>query len=358
MVSNFVKFYSSDSSLEVIFILAEEGYEFDSAELVLSNTDGSLITRPLTKVPEGYSYEFEENIISHYGEWKGQVVLYSGNNSYVSSKVVITIEDDLLSERPPKLTDIYSWTSLKRYADDLVDELKQAVLSVEGIENTFNTNELERQGQFETAEQSRQTTFETNEDIRQSQELEREKAEATRQTVFDGNEAIRIETFNANEATRQENETARQKAESQRQATFETYEIERQSAELVRVSAEEQREIDHANRSAELAGKADKKQEDWITPTLLNGATGDIQFRKNQFGRVEFRGKITGSQGRSVFALPTGYRPLNMFRTLAKFNTVSNEARSVYITNTGVVYFEQPYGTYEVYFDTISFSAD
>ena len=139
---------------------------------------------------------------------------------------------------------------------------------------------------------------------------------------------------------------------------YETAEQGRVSAESIRVENENQRQIDHANRSAELAGKADKKQEDWITPTLLNGATGNIQFRKNQFGRVEFIGTATGSQGRSVFTLPTGYRPLNVFRTLAKSSATSNEARSVYITKTGVVYFEQPYGTYEVYFDTISFSAD
>ena len=280
VVSNLVKFYSSDSALEVIFILAEEGYEFDSAELVLSNTDGSLITRPLTKVPEGYSYEFEKNIISHNGEWKGQVVLYSGNNSYVSSKVVITIEDDLLGEQPPKLTDIYSWTSLKRYADSLTEELKQAVLSVEGIEDTFNANELGRHTTFETAEQLRQTTFNAseserdttfnaNEDIRQIQELEREVSETARQTVFDDNEASRFETFNTNEATRQLNETTRQQSENERQSTFETNEIERQttfevaeqerqSAELIRIENEEGRKIDHENRSAELAGKADK----------------------------------------------------------------------------------------------------
>ena len=336
-----VKFYSSDSALEVIFILAEEGYEFDSAELVLSNTDGSLITRPLTKVPEGYSYEFEKNIITHHGEWKGQVILNSSNDTYVSSKVVITIEDDLLSERPPTLTDVYSWTSLKRYADELTEELKQAVLRVEGIEDNFNENETARQSQFETSEHSRQTTFETNESerdvtfstnetTRQTQELEREGAETKRKTVFDGNEASRDEIFNANEATRQLNETSRQQAENQRQSTFETNESERQttfetaeqerqSAEQERVSAEEQRKTDHANRSAELAGKADKKQEDWITPTLFNGWTDyggaleTVGYMKDEFGFVHIKGMVkSGSVGYILFILPEGYRPLNI----------------------------------------------
>ena len=46
--------------------------------------------------------------------------------------------------------------------------------------------------------------------------------------------------------------------ETERQTTFETAEQERQSAEQDRVNAEVQRKIDHANRSAELDGKADK----------------------------------------------------------------------------------------------------
>ena len=353
IVSNLVKFYSSDSSLEVIFILAEEGYEFDSAELVLSNTDGSLITRPLTKVPEGYSYEFEENIIPHYGEWKGQVVLYSGNDSYVSSKVVITIEDDLLGERPPTLTDVYSWTSLKRYADGLIDELKQAVLSIEGVEDTFNENETVRQSQFSTAEQSRQTTFETNESerdrtfesnetTRQAQELEREKAESQRQTVFEDNESSPFETFNANEATRQVNETTRQRAETQRE-----------SAESSRVSAEEQRKTDHANRSAELAGKADKKQEDWITPTLVNGATGNVQYRKNQMGRVEFRGRLKMGNQNYAFILPSGYRPSDSSLVVLPEFPSGSTTRRVSITNAGLFYVYNS-SEKEVSLDTLS----
>lgn len=55
--------------------------------------------------------------------------------------------------------------------------------------------------------------------------------------------------------------------------------------------------------------KANKVQEAWITPTLQNGATGDIQYRKNQQGRVEFRGSITFiSDGLAVLTMPVGYR--------------------------------------------------
>src|SRR5699024_9884433 len=121
------------------------------------------------------------------------------------------------------------------------------------------------------------------------------KAEGQRQTVFDNNEANRTETFNANEATRQENETTRQQAEA------------------IRVENENQREIDHANISAELSGKADKKQEDWITPTLLNGFKGVAndtvpQFYKNSLGEVLIHGYVNGGQSeQTIFTLPNGY---------------------------------------------------
>ena len=315
-ISDETKFYTSDTDLELGFELKETEYTFESAEIVLLNVDDrSLVTRTVAKNLGSFTYELEDDITAHYGEWRGQLRFEQAGEIYVSSPVKFRIENDLSNDRPPQLSDVQSWVSLKRYADGLVDELKQAVLSIEGVEDTFNENELERQSQFTNAEQSRQDTFEnaesernetfeSNEAIRQAQELERGKAEVKRQTVFDGNEANRTETFNTNEATRQENETARQQAETQRV-----------TAESSRASAEEQRKIDHANRSVELAGKADKKQEDWITPTLLNGFKGVAndtipQFYKNSFGEVLIHGYVIGGKSdQSVFILPEGYRP-------------------------------------------------
>ena len=311
IISDETKFYTSDTALELGFELKETEYNFESAEIVLLNVDDrSLVTRPVAKSLSSFTYELEDDITAHYGEWRGQLRFEQDGEIYVSSPVKFRIENDLSNDRPPQLSDVQSWVSLKRYADGLVDELKQAVLSVEGIEDTFNANELTRQTTFEMAEKSRQTTFETNESgrdetfstnetTRQSQELEREKAEATRQTVFDDNEANRTETFNANEATRKANEEARELAENERE------------------NAEAQREIDHANRSAELDGKANKQQEAWITPTLLNGWTDfnptnfpSASYYKSEFGEVSLQGLITGGANSTIaMQLPNGYRP-------------------------------------------------
>lgn len=288
-ISDETKFYTSDTALELGFELKEADYSFESAEIVLLNIDDrSLVTRPVSKVLSNFTYELEDDIIAHYGEWRGQLRFEQAGEIYVSSPVKLRIENDLSNERPPQLSDVQSWVSLKRYADSLIGELKQAVLSVEGIEDTFNENETVRQSQFETAEQSRQMTFETN-------------------------ESERDETFNTNETTRQTQELERETAETTRREA----ETQRASAESSRVSAEAQRKIDHENRSVELDGKANKKQEAWITPTLLNGwyairPSEPPQYMKDEFGFIHFRGAISKGESATsniAFQLPYGYRP-------------------------------------------------
>lgn len=61
-------------------------------------------------------------------------------------------------------------------------------------------------------------------------------------------------------------------------------------------------------------GKANKAQEAWITPTLLNGwssfAGAPVQFMKDQFGFVHLKGVLTtGTKAQRSFTLPVGYRP-------------------------------------------------
>jgi len=60
--------------------------------------------------------------------------------------------------------------------------------------------------------------------------------------------------------------------------------------------------------------KADKLQEDWITPTLINGwvgTNGIPQYFRDQLGIIHFRGALSPTNKTSpvAFALPIGYRP-------------------------------------------------
>ena len=291
IISDETKFYTSDTALELVFKLKETEYTFESAEIVLLNIDDrSLVTRPVTKVNNDFMYELDDDIIPHYGEWRGQLRFEAGE-TYVSSPVKFRIENDLSNDRPPQLSDVQSWVSLKRYADKLTEELKQAVLSVEGIEDTFNVNELERQDKFETAEQSRQTTFEmaeserdetfvANENTRQTQELEREGAETTRQQA----ENQRQSTFETKE--------------TERKNTFEAAEQERQQAESIRIENENQRKTDHVNRSAELASKADK--------VVINNLIRNGDFSNGTTGWSDYGSKIAVEDSKRLKVINNG----------------------------------------------------
>ena len=126
--SDQTKFYTSDTALELNFQLKEVEYDFDSAEIILLNIDDrSLVTRPVTKSAEGFTYELEDDIVEHYGEWKGQLKFNEGGEIYVSSPVVFRIENDLNNDRPPQLTDIRDWETLRKNAKELIAEMGDIV---------------------------------------------------------------------------------------------------------------------------------------------------------------------------------------------------------------------------------------
>ena len=88
--------------------------------------------------------------------------------------------------------------------------------------------------------------------------------------------------------------------------------------------------------------KANKVQESWRTPTLINGATTDvddpIMYRKNNFGVVEFKGRFNSiGGGVPSIALPIGYRTGSL--KSRRFPIISNVNTATYITiQNGSVY--------------------
>ena len=81
--------------------------------------------------------------------------------------------------------------------------------------------------------------------------------------------------------------------------------------------------------------KANKVQEAWITPTLINGWTGNLQYRKNEFENVEFRGGVTGGMvGTPITTIPAGYRPAINYLFMA-MNGYNNTYATGYVTTAG-----------------------
>ena len=150
--SDETKFYTSDTALELNFQLKEVEYDFDSAEIILLNIDDrSLVTRPVDKSAEGFTYELEDDIVEHYGEWKGKLKFNEGGEIYVSSPVSFRIENDLNNDRPPQLTEVNTWKNLRVIADGLIADIRSELESFEEKLLEIETAESERQ----SAEQQR-----------------------------------------------------------------------------------------------------------------------------------------------------------------------------------------------------------
>ena len=109
----------------------------------------------------------------------------------------------------------------------------------------------------------------------------------------------------------------------------------------------------------ELSGKANKKQEAWITPALLHGATGTVQYRKTETGRVEFRGTLRSNTGDSLFVLPTGYKPSDDCIFIAPLsNHLDDTTRRFLIKSNGAFFGGVTYGDFEFNLNGLSFPVD
>ena len=76
--------------------------------------------------------------------------------------------------------------------------------------------------------------------------------------------------------------------------------------------------------------KANKVQEAWITPTLLNGFTGDVRYRKTETGMLQIVGKLEsptalGSEVLDIFTLPIAYIPVRFSNSVpGKFEIIED----------------------------------
>lgn len=141
-----------------------------------------------------------------------------------------------------------------------------------------------------------------------------------------------IDDWEQLEKIRQTNEQQRELVESKRQ----TNELVRLANEADRVNAESIRAEFYEGFESELDKKVNKIQEDWITPTFLNGATGTIKYRKNELGNTEISGRLTVVTSGVALVLPVGYR-ISDSRIFIVSNNLPGAINSfkLYITNGG-----------------------
>ena len=432
--SDETKFYTSDTALELNFQLKEVEYDFDSAEIILLNVDDrSLVTRPVTKNADGFTYELEDDIVAHYGEWKGQLKFDEGGEIYVSSPVSFRIENDLTNDRPPQLTEVNTWKNLRKIADGLIADIRselesvaEQLLEIESAESERQQAETQRassESSRVSAEEQRKTdhanrsaelagkadkvvlknlikngdfsdglTHWTNPSGRVITEIvaegvkitstgERGRLQQIALSNMKANDILyvtaMVKTTNKKVSIVDANSPSHYMASHSGSNEFELlsamYSMESgyyypivilPIADIVAIlqwqmainltdifgggnepTKEEMDELikvtgyfngEYAINNREMFGyllkgireKADKKQEDWITATLINGATGTVQYRKDKFGMVQIQGRVSiPNPSLQPFLIPFGYRPRQTFSNAV---TTINNNNNVY----------------------------
>lgn len=106
--------------------------------------------------------------------------------------------------------------------------------------------------------------------------------------------------------------------------------------------------------TAQLSAKADKAQDDWIAPSLLNswvnyGGEHEVAgYLKDTMGFVHMKGLIksgAGTAGTTLFVLPVGYRPAETViiptvgADAAEIMSVDTSGNVKVFTETGNAYF-------------------
>lgn len=116
-----------------------------------------------------------------------------------------------------------------------------------------------------------------------------------------------------------------------------------------------------------FVGNANVYHEKWITATSQNGwvqdGTRPVQFYKDSFGIVRFRGKMTPgilTSGTTIFVLPAGYRPGKEHDQIIKMFTSSNALNytTLSISDTGNVRIYDNMDINNIRLDNVQFRAE
>ena len=290
-----------------------------TAIVLLKMRDGSFFQGPpvdVTRTLNVFSYTLKENEGNHDGLAEIQLIVTIDAKEFATQKYNFKVITGLDSEIAREIM-IYDWSTLTAEARAYIDQ--------------FTADEVLRDAEFDNAQFDRNTAFNA--------------AQTQRVITFNSSEAARVQLFNSKETDRAAGYTAdhsRAETDHTGATTDRTNaETDRTNAATDRTNAAADRTLagtdhtraegDHTRAdadSATVAGfngrltdvetlyqeKANKVQEAWITPTLINGAIQDpehpVQYYKDPFGRVYFRGRASNvPNDKPLFTMPTGYRP-------------------------------------------------
>ena len=335
-------------------------------------------------------YKPDTNLISRHEHVTNYVYVYNGNQSLDVREFIYIVDLSKIDETSLEVKEVYDQSYADLLADfeqalsDYKDSLPQAdsvradidkilkqfsvdsqvklsqydadaqqvitdnqtafELAETGRQEDFDTSQSERQQRFNDAQSARQESYDQTQSLINEAEESRVEAEGNRDSaekIRKANESDRVQA----EINRENTEDSREQSEGERKTNEEAREL----SEDERESAEAQRKIDHANRSAELAGKADKVIYEY-SPTMLSGYVGGsagkekIRVYKDSFGFVHISGRVEGSKlyesSNPIFNLPAELRPLHVQAGAICLNNISGGVTGVRtFSSTGDCFF-------------------
>lgn len=350
--------YTNDlNSAEFVFNILDRTAEQlvgATATTMLYMRDGSFFQNSNVNLNSNtFTYLLKENEGNHSGLAKIQLVVKIGTAEYASQLYSFEVVNGLETKVAAEVI-IQDWTTLLREARAYI---AQFLVDEEGRQATFVANEQDRQLAFEAAEA-----------LRQQKETERQGAEAVRRQQFDDAQTARTNIFTQSETYRT---TAFGEAEALRQAGYDAdhatavadhamvqgfdtrLTAEETATANNKISAVKGKTFADVNaRFEELetqsialdAKKANKSQEAWITPTLINGwyaiRTGEPpQYMKDEFGFVHVRGIVSKGESSTInvpFVFAKGYRPnVQTSATLVPIGKFNPTAKAASVFTSG-----------------------
>ena len=365
---------------------------------VFNHTDKVFSTNPFYYKLDSGTDELT-NEIRHAGKWVGQLVVTLANGDSATRKFIFGIEGHILDGTVVQTILLEDYNALIASIESAKDELTQYNIDYASLIGTATEQEAARleaeelrviaDALRETKEGIRQVTFEANEVIRDgvvdsaiegemiSQtvatklaekeatfaprmlSLESELADVAEQLSATNQPIVDIGNYFATDKTND----ALQELGAHKASTSNPHGVTKTQVGLGNVdnTSDANKPVSTATQTA-LNLKANKVQEAWFTPTLINGwvAFGGAEdgptYYKDDFGNVKLRGVVkSGTLSVSMFKLPIGYRPTkNKY-----FAVISNNVPGFVLIDPsgGVIPFA---GTSNVFvaLDSISFKVD
>ena len=227
------------------------------------------------------------NEIRHAGRWLGQLVVTLSNGDTTARQFGFDIAGHILDGQDAQVILLSDYQALINTINLAKDDLAQ-----------YNVDYAALLVDIAAAEDARVTAY---------NQLLAEQLSATNQPIVDTGNYFSADNTNA----------ALQELGAHKASTSNPHGVTKAQVGLgsVNNTSDANKPVSTATQTA-LNLKANKVQEAWITPTLINGwvAFGGAEdgptYYKDDFGNVKLRGVVkSGTLSVSMFKLPIGYRP-------------------------------------------------